>query len=80
MGGIETLKIQLTLNAGIEADKKLIEYINKHGKRSGIPKHLIMLGFESLMNGDMGQTIATTTTPKEEVKEASAPNLNQYLS
>ena len=79
MGGIETLKIQLTLNANIEADKKLIDYINKHGKRSGIPKHLLMLGFEHLTNGG-GNATAAKIEPKSEVKQVSKPNLNQYLS
>ena len=79
MGGIETLKIQLTLNANIEADKKLIDYINKHGKRSGIPKHLLMLGFEQLINGG-GNATAAKIEPKKEVKQVSKPNLNQYLS
>lgn len=79
MGGIKTLKIQLTLNASVEADNAIIEYIEKHGKRSGIPKHLLMLGFESLVN--IGSNSKTATIePKSEPKQVSKPNLNQYMS
>jgi hypothetical protein len=72
--GVETLKIQLTLNADNAKELALIHYINESGKRSGVPKQLLLMGFDLIQNAKSGGVVgpAEVTTSK--------PALDQYIS
>ena len=75
---IETLKIQLTLNAENPREKAIIDYINDSGKRSGVPKQLIMQGYDNLKGVLSGnKTDIAHTKP---VKAISKPNLNAMIA
>ena len=74
---VETLKIQLTLNAQNETERQLIEYLNETGKRSGAPKQLMIMGFKSLPPALKGEP---ETVKAEPVKATSSPNLKGFMS
>ena len=75
---VESLRVQVTLNASVPIEKAIIDYINNRGKRSGMPKSLMISGFEAITGNVTTNT--PLNAPKSQPKPKTKPDLLGIMS
>lgn len=64
------MKVQILFNDKNPRHKALIDYLEMQGKQSGVPKELLLLGFESLLAQVPPAAAPTVAAAPEKEKEA----------
>ncbi|GIU42818.1 hypothetical protein TUM4438_10260 [Shewanella sairae] len=52
----KTRNIQIRLREDVPHERDILEYLDKYGTRSGLPKQWLIAGYENSVNGNTGST------------------------
>ena len=70
--------IQIRLRSDVPREREILEYLEKIGTRTGIPKQWLIAGYEKSLNNDAKEVVALNS--ESETKPKKPHSMSSFVS